>query len=167
MKSSFFPDSLWSYLACGLHFGRRLHRDRQCGLGPSQVEPLVKFLLFMYYKNILGFCSDLDGKESTCHVRDLGSIPGLGRFLGEGNGYPLQYSGLEKSVDYIVHGVTKSCTHKSWTRKLSDFHFHILVSGIQHSDSKFLQIILHLKLQNIGYIPCAVQHILVVYLFYT
>ena len=39
---------------------------------------------------------------------DLGSIPGLGRPPGEGKGYPLQYSGLEKSMGCIVHGVTKS-----------------------------------------------------------
>ena len=38
------------------------------------------------------------GKESTCNVGDLGSIPGVGRSLGEGKGYPLQYSGLEKSM---------------------------------------------------------------------
>ena len=44
-------------------------------------------------------------------------IPGLGRYPGEGNGYPLQHSGLENSMDHIVHGVTKSLT---W---LSDFHF--------------------------------------------
>ena len=50
-------------------------------------------------------------------VGDLGTIPGLGRFPGEGKGYPLQYSCLENSVDCIVHGVTKS-----WT-PLSDFHF--------------------------------------------
>ena len=41
---------------------------------------------------------------------DLGSIPGLGRSPGEGKGYPLQYSGLEASMDCIVHGVTKSWT---------------------------------------------------------
>ena len=45
------------------------------------------------------------GKESTCNVGDLGSIPGLGRYPGEGKGYPLQYSGLENSMDYIVYGV--------------------------------------------------------------
>ena len=60
---------------------------------------------------------DSAGKESTCNVEDLGSIPGLGRSPGEGKGYPLQYSGLENSMDCIVHGVTKS-----WTQ-LSDFHF--------------------------------------------
>ena len=42
---------------------------------------------------------------------DLGSIPELGRSPGEGNGYPLQYSGLENSMDYTVHGVAKSQTH--------------------------------------------------------
>ena len=50
-------------------------------------------------------------KESSCSAGDLGSIPGLGRSPGEGKGFPLQYSGLEKSMDYIVHGVAKS-----WTR---------------------------------------------------
>ena len=55
----------------------------------------------------LGFPCGSAGKESACNVGDLGSIPGLGRSPGEGKGYPLQYSGLEKSMDYIVHGVTK------------------------------------------------------------
>ena len=50
------------------------------------------------------------GKESACNVGDLGSISGLGRSPGEGKGYPLQYSGLENSMYYIVHGVTKSRT---------------------------------------------------------
>ena len=49
-------------------------------------------------------------KKSVCNAGDLGSIPGLGRSRGEGKGYPLQYSGLEKSMDSIVHGVTKSQT---------------------------------------------------------
>ena len=56
-------------------------------------------------------------KESTCNAGDPGSISGSGRSAGEGKGYPLQYSGLENSMDCIVHGVAKS-----WTR-LSDFHF--------------------------------------------
>ena len=54
-------------------------------------------------------------KESACNVGDLGLIPGLGRTPREGNGYPLQYSGLKKSMDCIVLGVTKS-----W-RQLSNF----------------------------------------------
>ena len=40
-----------------------------------------------------------DSKESACNAGDQGSIPGLGRFPGEGNGYPLQYSGLENPMD--------------------------------------------------------------------
>ena len=51
---------------------------------------------------------------------DLGSISRLGRSPGEGQGYPLQYSGLENSMDYTVHGVTKS-----WTR-LSDFYYFVI-----------------------------------------
>ena len=43
-------------------------------------------------------------KESACDAGDLGSIPGLGRAPGEGKGYPLQYSGLRNSMDYIVQG---------------------------------------------------------------
>ena len=50
------------------------------------------------------------GKESTYKAGDLGSIPGLGRSPGEGIGYPLQYSGLENSMDRRVDGVAKSRT---------------------------------------------------------
>ena len=68
----------------------------------------------------LGFPCGSAGKESACNVGDLGSIPGLGRSPGEGKGYPPWYSGLENSMDCIVHGVAKS-----WTR-LRDFHFHFI-----------------------------------------
>ena len=54
-----------------------------------------------------GFSSGSAGKESTCNAGDLGSIPGLGRSLGEEKGYPLQYSGLENSMDCIVKAVTE------------------------------------------------------------
>ena len=59
--------------------------------------------------NFLGRSSGLDGKEYACNAGDLGSMPGLGRSSGEGNGYPLQYSGLENSMD---------CS--PWGRKESD-----------------------------------------------
>ena len=72
----------------------------------------------------LGFPCGSAGKESICNAGDLGSIPGLGRSPGEGKGYPLQFSGLENSMDYIVHGVAKSQT------QLSDFHFHFCVTSI-------------------------------------
>ena len=64
-----------------------------------------------------------DSKESPCNAGDLGSIPGLGRSPGKGKGYPLQYSGLENSMNCIVHGVAKS-----WTQ-LRDFHFHSLAKA--------------------------------------
>ena len=65
----------------------------------------------------MGFPDSSVGKESTCNAGDPSSILRLGRSPGEGKGYPLQYSGPESSMDYIVHGVAKSQT---W---LSDFHF--------------------------------------------
>ena len=65
------------------------------------------------------FPCDSAGKESACNVGDLNSIPWLGRSCGEVKGYPLQYSGLENSIDCIIHGVGKS-----WTG-LSNFHFHL------------------------------------------
>ena len=49
--------------------------------------------------------------ESTCNARDLGSIPGLARSPREGKGYPLQNSGLQNSMYFIVHGVAKSRIH--------------------------------------------------------
>ena len=55
----------------------------------------------------LGFPCGSAGKESAHNAGDLGLIPGLGRFLGEGKGYPLQYSGLENSMDCIVHGIAE------------------------------------------------------------
>ena len=60
----------------------------------------------------LGFPCGSAGKESACSVGDLGSIPGLGTSPGEGNGYPLQYSCLENSMDRgtwwaTVHGVAE------------------------------------------------------------
>ena len=66
----------------------------------------------------LGFPCGSAGKESACNARDLGSIPGLVRSPGEGKDYLLQCSGLENSMDCIVHRVAKSQT------RLSDFHFH-------------------------------------------
>ena len=59
---------------------------------------------------LLGFPCGSAGKESACNAGNLGLIPGLGRFPGEGKGYPLQYSGLENSMDCIVHGVAKNWT---------------------------------------------------------
>ena len=59
----------------------------------------------------MGFPCGSAGKESTCNAGDLCSITGLGRSPGEGKGYPLQYSGLENSMDSIIHGVANSMIH--------------------------------------------------------
>ena len=54
-----------------------------------------------------GFPGGSDSKESACNARDLGSVPGLRRSPGEGNGYSLQCSGLENSTDSVVHGIAE------------------------------------------------------------
>ena len=69
----------------------------------------------------MGFPAGSDDKESACNAADLGLIPGLGRSPGEGKSYPLQYSGLENSMDCTVHGVARDQT------QLRDFHFHLFV----------------------------------------
>ena len=70
----------------------------------------------------VGFPDSSVGKQSTCNAKDPGLIPESGRSPREGNGYPLQYFGLENSMDCIIYGV-----EKSWTL-LSDFHFHFVCS---------------------------------------
>ena len=84
---------------------------------------LIPFeLIFMYIVSysygltllhMTGFPYGSAGEESACNAGDLGLIPGLGRSPGEGKGYPLQYSGLEKSMDSSPWGC----------KELSDFHF--------------------------------------------
>ena len=79
---------------------------------PAVQETLVQFLRqegplekrYATHSNILG----LPCWPDACNVGDQGSIPGLVRSPGEGKGYPLQYSGLENSMDCIVHGVAES-----------------------------------------------------------
>ena len=82
---------------------------------PSQKS--FSFLVSGFFVGHLGFPGGSAGKESACNAGDLGSIPGLGTSPGERNSYPLQYSGLENSMDCIAHGVAKSRT------RLSNFHF--------------------------------------------
>ena len=83
----------------------------------SVVEPNQR--VFFSILDISGFPGDSAGKEFACKVGDLNLIPGVERPPGEGNGYPLRYSGMENSMDCIVHRVTKSRT------RLSSFHFHL------------------------------------------
>ena len=86
----------------------------------------VSVYLIYWGASMLGACfpGGSDGKESACNVGDPGSISGLGRSPGEGNGNLLQYCCLENSMDRgiwwaTVHGVTKS---RTW---LSNFTFYV------------------------------------------
>ena len=69
--------------------------------------------------------------ESACSAGDLDSTPGLGRSRGEGKDYLLQYSGLEKFMDCIVHGVAKNRT------RLNDFHFTLDIKIRLNSTSSY------------------------------
>ena len=83
---------------------------------PSFFGEINKHILsFSLHK---GFPGGSAGKESACNAGVLGLIPGLGRSPGERKSCPLQYSGLENSMNSLVHGISKS---RTW---LSDFHFH-------------------------------------------
>ena len=94
MKTIKYHVNEWNY--CGQHY---------------------KFALIIeeYYSSILDFPGGSDGKASVYNEGDMGSIPESGRFPGEGNGNPLQYSCMENSMDggarwAIIHGVAKSRT---------------------------------------------------------
>ena len=89
-----------------------------------------KFFIYMYvcvYIYIKGFPGGSVGKEFSCNAGDLGLIPGLESSCGKENGSPLQYSGLENSIDCIVHVVANS---RTW---LSDFHFHFHMCVYTHT----------------------------------
>ena len=101
-----------------------VHKER-CAMGDAQWVGLLRAFVGVAEPEAgtlavasTAFSGSSVGKESACNAGDPGSIPWWGRSPGEGIGYPLQYSGLENSMDRIVHGVAKR-----WTR-LSDFHFH-------------------------------------------
>ena len=90
-------------------------------LGTSWMSLYNVIPIWLLYLSTFSFPGGSDSKESACNAGDLGLIPGLGRSLGEGNSYPLQYSCLENSMDRgawqaTVHGVAKNWT---W---LSDLH---------------------------------------------
>ena len=79
----------------------------------------MDILINLFVVIISGFPGGSAGKEFVCNVGNLGSVFGLGRSPGKGNSYPLQYSGLENSVDYSPWGQT-------W---LNDFQFHMHMSN--------------------------------------
>ena len=92
--------------------GDHTHRRKEAAVFPKNIAAfahIVPFssLLTVYFVKLGSnfililhmYKCDSDRKESTCNARDPGSVPGLGRSPGEGNGYPLQYSCLENSMD--------------------------------------------------------------------
>ena len=87
--------------------------------------------LFFFFSK---FPDNLVGKESACNAWDCGSIPGSGRSPGEGKSYPLQYPGLENSMDCIVHGLQR--VGHDWVT-FTSLHFLIIVSdGLWQSPGK-------------------------------
>ena len=106
------PSVCFAYQLSGLYLTSNLCPQPGPHMGRCQwcldvMTPLYFYCTF--FANILypvlGFPCGSAGKESICNAGDLGSILGLGRSPGEGKGYPLQYSGLENSMDCMVHGV--------------------------------------------------------------
>ena len=77
----------------------------------GQTEQLNNNNSVQLYDHV-GFPGGSDGKESACNAGGLGSIPGLGRFPGEGNSHPLQCYGLESSVDRGAWQVYSPWGHK-------------------------------------------------------
>ena len=118
-------DSVWNIKGLEFFWLKRRHTN---GINEKQESHSFMHAFFSFIQSINsnwivayakgGFPCGSAGKESACNAGNLGLIPGLGRSPGEGKGYPLQYSGLENSMDWIVHAVPKSRI------RLSDFHFH-------------------------------------------
>ena len=98
-------------------------------------RPEEKIKSASFHTRFEGFPGGSAGTESAHNMGDLGSIPGLGRSPGEGKGYPLQYSGLENSMDCIVHGVAKSRT------QLSDFHFQKVLENCYRTTGYVLSVV--------------------------
>ena len=127
LPSKNFAVCIWCFLSCILgtvsqmfHKRRllKISNKKQFLLSGIQGKPRIYFNFILLLASPCGSA----GKESTCNAGGQSLIPGLGRSLGEGKGYPLRYSGLENSMGCIVCGVAKSHT------RLSDFHFTSLTS---------------------------------------
>ena len=104
-----------------------MKRARQAWTLPTPVMVWImspsKSMLNFYLPGLWDFPDSSAGQESTCNAGDPSSVPGSGRSPGEGKGYPLQYAGLENSMDCIVHGFTKSQTRlRLWGTPTSSLH---------------------------------------------
>ena len=90
----------------------------------------------MYLHKVVGFPCGSVGIESTCNAGDLDSIPGLGRSPEEGKGYPLQYSGLENSMD-SPWGLKESDTTEQLSLSVYMFQYYSLISSTFSEEGKF------------------------------
>ena len=77
------------------------------------------------------------GKESACNEGDLGLIPGLGKSIGEGKGYPFQYSGLENSMDYSPRGLKESDTTERLSLS-SDYLIFFFLNNSKYYDQAII-----------------------------
>ena len=113
------------YLGLIPGLGRSPGEGKGYPLQYSDLENSMDYIVHGVADSNTTFTHSLTGssvdQESAFNLGDLGSILGLERSPGEGKGYPLQYSGLENSMDCIVHEVTKSRV------QLRDFHFIFLI----------------------------------------
>ena len=91
----------------------------------EQGNPIISIHAQFRSLFVRGFPGGSLGKESACNLGDLGLIPGLRRSHGEGNGYPLQYSCLQNSMDRGAWWATAHRATKSWT-PLSNEHFQLI-----------------------------------------
>ena len=113
--------TLVSHIAGGFFTSWATREAQECWSGKIQwIFPIQESKWGLLYCRQILYQLSYQGSPSKMenNVGDLGSVPGLGRSPGEGKDYPLQCSGLENSMDCIVHRITKSRT------QLSDFHFH-------------------------------------------
>ena len=118
-------------LFCLLFSHSSVGKESICNAGGPGLIPVCKDLLEknkLPTRALLGFPCGSAGKESACNERNLGSIPGLGRCPGEEKGYPLQYSGLENSMNCIVHVVLELVTTEGLSLSLLLFHQSALIN---------------------------------------
>ena len=108
--------------------------------------------------NVKGFPSDSDSKESASNAGDPGSIPGLARSPGEGNGNPLQYSGLENPMDRgawwaTVNGVSKESDTTEWLshQMKKALFFSLPMSGWENHLPSFEPWFPHLKTARLSW----------------
>ena len=121
LNSLLFPEQMLS--ACPAMSSHPPQPEWEAYLLPD--VPLIRLILSSIH---LGFPAGSDGQESTCSAGDLGSIPELGRPLGEENGYPLQYSCLENLMDRgpwpaTIHLVTESDRTEQLTLTLPSLQY--------------------------------------------